>query len=495
MRSTSALIYQDIASKTNGNIYIGVVGPVRTGKSTFVKKVMETFVIPKIDNIYRRERAIDELPQSGSGKTIMTSEPKFVPEEAVEISPDNISKFSIRLIDSVGYMIPGALGADENGEPRMVTTPWYPEEIPMVQAAELGTKKIMDEHCTIGIVMTTDGTIHDIPRNDFIDAESRAITDMKATGKPFLVLVNSTAPNSESAQAIKENLEREFHVKCLCMNCLLMQEQDIQNILSAVLQEFPLSEIRIFLPDWFQNLSADHPMKADLYAALLNNASQISSLREAATCMESFLQQDYVETVHLREMNPGSGTLEFDIQIKDGVFYQVLSENSGFSIESDTDLMVLLNKLAEINRKYEKVSSALEQVCSSGYGMVLPTPDEMTLEQPEIVRKGSNYAVRLKAKAPSIHMMRADIETEIHPMIGEEKQSEDMLHYLAEQSQGDAEKLWNAKIFGKSIAELVNEALSYKINRVSESSRHKFQSTLAKIVNGGSNGLICIIIP
>ena len=488
-------LYQDIADRTGGNIYLGVVGPVRTGKSSFVKRVMETFVIPKIENIYQRERAIDELPQSGSGKTIMTSEPKFVPEEAVEISPDGTARFSIRMIDSVGYMIPGALGAEEDGSPRMVTTPWADHEIPMTEAAELGTKKIMEDHCTIGIVMTTDGSIHDIPREDFTGAEERAITDMQATGKPFVVLINSTDPQGQRARAIKEHLDRKFEINCICINCLLLQEPEIQAIFSAILQEFPVSELQVFLPKWLHGLPADHPLKATLYAAMLEQSGSLSTLREAAEAFGTLAALEPVEEVQVRSVDPGTGVIGCELRLQEGLFYQILSDHSGFQVETDADLLQLLVELAAVKREYAKVSDALEQVRVTGYGVVLPSPEEMTLEQPEIVRKGSNYGVRLKASAPSIHMMRADIETEISPMIGEEKQSEDMLQYLMEESEGDAEKLWNTNIFGKSVGELVNEGLGTKLRRVSDVSRRKFQHTWSRIINEGSNGLICIILP
>lgn len=495
MSDTATILYHDIADRTGGNIYLGVVGPVRTGKSSFVKRVMETFVIPRIENVYRQERAIDELPQSGSGKTIMTSEPKFVPEEAVEISVDGISKFSIRMIDSVGYMIPGALGAEEDGVPRMVTTPWYPEEIPMTQAAELGTKKIMEDHCTIGIVITTDATIHDIPREDFIEAEARAIEDMKATGKPFLVLINSADPTGDTAQTLKKNLDQQFQINCLCINCLLLQEQDIRSLFKAVLQEFPLTELRVNFPLWLHGLPLEHPLKHDLYKELLREADSYFTIREAASSVKSLENLDVVEDVQIRSISLGTGTINCEIKMEEGLFYKVLSENSGFSIENDTDLMTLMSELSVMKRKYEKISDALEQVHATGYGIVMPTPDDMIIEQPEIIRKGSNYGVRLKASAPSIHMMRADIETEISPMIGEEQQSKDMLRYLMDESQGDSEKLWNTNIFGRSIGELVNDGLGSKLRRVSENSRQKFQATLSRIINEGSNGLICIILP
>ena len=495
MTGVTEHIYQEIANRTGGDLYLGVVGPVRTGKSTFVKRVMETFVIPKIENIYQRERAIDELPQSASGKTIMTSEPKFVPEEAVEISPDGISRFSIRLIDSVGYMIPGALGAEEDGAPRMVTTPWSEHELPMTEAAELGTKKIMEDHCTLGIVITTDGSIHDIPREDFIQAEDRAVSDMKATGKPFLVLVNSVDPIGSKAQSVKKRLDEKFQINTLCINCLTLQEPEICEIFSRILQEFPVTELQMYLPRWLDSLPIVHPLKSELFQAILEKGGRFQSLREASRALTDLNDLEPVEEVQIRDIDPGTGTISCELRLKDGLFYQILTEHSGFQVENDGDLLKLLIDLSDIQKKYSKVSDALDQVRETGYGVVMPAPEEMHLDQPQIIRKGGAYGVRLKANAPSIHMMRADIETEINPMIGDEKQSEDMLQYLKQEYEGDTEKLWQTKIFGKTVYELVNEGLSTKLHRMPDISRRKFQHTLSRIINEGGNGLICIILP
>ena len=491
---TSENIYQEIAKRTGGDIYLGVVGPVRTGKSTFVKRFMEAMVIPYIDNIYQRERARDELPQSGSGKTIMTSEPKFVPEEAAEISPDGTSKLSVRLIDSVGYMIPGAIGAEEEGRPRMVTTPWLPDEIPMAQAAELGTKKIMDEHCSIGIVMTTDGTIHDIPREEFIEAERRSIEDMKATGKPFVVILNSSDPNGETAQTIKEKMEKEFNVHCLCVNCLLMDEHQICEILNEILCEFPVSEIRFYMPSWLQSLPVTHEMKLGIYEAMRSCGDDFGSVRAARSKIEHIGEATGVEQVKIDSIHLGSGILEVRIFMDEALFYKILSEQTGTEIKNDVDLMAKLEELTRIKQAHDKISAALDQVQATGYGIVMPTPDEMKLEVPQIVRKGSNFGVKLKASAPSIHMMRADIETEISPIVGDEKQSEELIRYLLDEYENDAEKLWQSNIFGKSVYDLVNEGLSSKLKRMPDESRFKLRSTLSRIINEGSSGLLCIIL-
>ncbi len=494
MLSAAATIYQDMAERTGGDIYIGVVGPVRTGKSTFVKRVMETLVIPHIENIYQKERAKDELPQSGSGKTIMTSEPKFVPEDAVTISPDGTATLSIRMIDSVGYMIPGAVGAEEDGKPRMVTTPWFPQEIPMTEAAELGTRKIMEEHCSIGIVMTTDGSISEIPREDYADAEARAIADMKATGKPFLVLVNSTDPQGRGAQALKEMLEATHGVQCLCINGLTMQEGEIRQILTGILCEFPVTELHIHLPRWFDALPAEHAMKTEIFEALRNSAAGIEKLRHTESEMEEICKLENVDTIRVLNSDLGNGIVSYEIRIPDTQFYGILSERSGFPVKNDGDLMELLGELSEVKRSYDKVAAALEQVRATGYGIVMPTPEEMRLEEPQIVHKGSNFGVRLKASAPSIHMLRADIETEINPMVGDEKQSEDLLKFLLQEYEGDTQRLWQSNIFGKSVYELVSDGLNTKLRRMPEESRYKLQTTLSRIINEGSSGLLCIIL-
>lgn len=493
MVSTNS-IYQQIAERTGGDIYLGVVGPVRTGKSTFVKRVMETLVIPHIENKYQKERAIDELPQSASGRTIMTSEPKFVPEEAVTITPDGTANLSVRLIDSVGYMIPCALGAEEEGQPRMITTPWCDEEIPMAKAAEIGTKRIMDDHCTIGIVMTTDGTIHDIPRDDFVNAERQAILDMKATNKPFIVLINSTDPKSEAAQRIQEEIEKEFMVGCFCVNCLTMEEDTIRQILSELLYEFPVSVINFYLPHWMFALSSKHPVKSEILNTIKNNIKSINKLSDCKQMFESIVKIENISNYNIETAELGRGELNCKLMCADDLFYQILQEVSGFSIENDAALIQLLPELAAIKKSYEKIEAALREVHNTGYGIVMPTPDEMHLEVPEIIRKGSNYGVRLKASAPSIHLLRADIETEINPIVGDEKQSQELLKFLVQEYEDNTEKLWESNIFGKSVYELVNEGLSNKLKKMPDEARYKLQSTLSRVINEDVNGLFCIIV-
>lgn len=484
-------IYADIAARTGGNIYVGVVGPVRTGKSTLIKRIMELLVIPRIDDPYRRERARDELPQSGSGKTIMTSEPKFVPEEAVEISPDGKIKLRVRMIDSVGYMIQGAVGAEEDGVPRMVTTPWFDHEIPMTEAAELGTQKVMQEHCSIGLVVTTDGTITDIPRSDYAEAESRAIRDMQATGKPFLVVINTKTPQGEAAKALQEQLHNEFGVDSAIADCQALTADDITRLLKEILFAFPLGELRIRLPRWMDALEPEHPVKASLFEALLHSADQIHTLGQAEQILTAL---DDVASVAEHTVHPidlGSGIVNCTIRFPESLFYEILSSRAGLSITTDAELLKLLTELSAVKKEYDKISDALSAVRATGYGIVMPTADEMTLQTPEVLRKNGAYGVKLKAGAPSIHMIRVDIDTEINPMVGSEQQSQELIDYL---SGEDPDKLWESNIFGKSVYDLIQEGLNAKVIRMPEEVRSKFQGTLNRIVNEGATGLICLIL-
>ena len=484
-------IYRDIAARTGGNIYIGIVGPVRTGKSTLIKRIMEKLVIPNIDDPYRAERARDELPQSGSGKTITTSEPKFVPEEAVEISPDGTARLRVRMIDTVGYMIPGAIGAEEDGVPRMVATPWYDYEIPMTDAAELGTKKVMDEHCSIGLVVTTDGTITDIPRSDYIDAERRAIADMQATGKPFVVVINSREPFGPAAAEVKEQLFRQTGVNALIADCQSMELSNIQELLRQLLYAFPMRALHIHLPRWMDALEDSHPVKASLYESLLQRTSDIRCLVQAEDALSPLKQLEMVQDFSLREVNLGSGTVICALSFPETLFYEILSARAGMPIENEAQLLNLLSQLSKVKQEYDKISDALSSAKATGYGIVMPTAEQMTLETPQILRKNGSYGVKLRAGAPSIHMIRVDIDTEITPMVGDEKQSLDLIDHL---SGEEPEKLWQSNIFGKSVYELIQEGLTSKLVRTPEDVRTKFRSSLCRIVNDGATGLICLIL-
>lgn len=484
-------IYGDIAARTGGNIYVGVVGPVRTGKSTLIKRIMEELVIPGIQDPYRKERARDELPQSGSGKTITTSEPKFVPEEAVEISPDGTTKLRVRMIDSVGYMVDGAVGAEEDGAPRMVTTPWFDHEIPMTQAAELGTKKVMEEHCTIGLVVTTDGTITDIPREDYVSAERKAILDMQKTRKPYLVIINSRNPGGEAAAMVKSEIQREYGIEPMIADCQALDADGIGNLLQALLYTFPMTELRVHLPRWLDALESDHPVKTALYQTLLQRAGEIGTLGQAEGTLEGIRELPEVQDYTLRSIDLANGTVSCTIVLPEKLYYEILSAKAGLPIENDAQLLSLLMELAKAKQEYDKISDALSAVKATGYGVVMPAAGEMKLETPEIIRKGGAFGVKLKAGAPSIHMIRVDIDTEISPMVGDEKQSRDLIDHLTGE---DPEKLWQSNIFGKSVYDLIQEGLTAKLVQLPEDVRGKFRGTLTRIVNEGATGLICLIL-
>ncbi len=484
-------IYGSIAARTGGNIYIGVVGPVRTGKSTLIKRVMEELVIPNIEEPFRAQRARDELPQSGSGRTIMTSEPKSVPEEAVEISPDGTAKMRVRMIDSVGYMVDGAVGAEEEGQPRMVTTPWYDYEIPMTQAAELGTKKVMEEHCSIGLVVTTDGTVTDIPREDYVEAERRAISDMQATGKPFLVVINSCEPAGTAAREVQQYLLREFGVDAVIADCQILDSDGIGKLLEKLLYAFPMRQLQVFMPRWMDSLEPEHPVKAALYEALVRRAEEIAHLGQAEATLSQLGQMQEVLDFAIRDVDLATGTVSCSLTFPEKLFYEILSDKAGMEISDDAQLFALLTELTKAKQEYDKIADALSSVKATGYGVVMPSAEEMTLQTPEPVRKGGNFGVKLRAGAPSIHMIRVDIDTEISPMVGDEQQSRDLVDYLTGE---DPEKLWQSNIFGKSVYDLVQEGLTGKLIRTPDDVRAKFRGCLTRVVNEGATGLICLIL-
>ncbi len=487
-------IYEDIAQRTDGDIYIGVVGPVRTGKSTFIKRFMETLVLPNIENEYRRERARDELPQSGSGRTVMTAEPKFIPEEAVEISVGGGANLSVRLIDCVGYMVDGAIGQFEDGRPRMVTTPWFDYEIPMTEAAEVGTRKVIAEHSTIGMVITTDGTITDIPREDYLPAEERVIRELQALGKPFLVVVNSAYPESPLAGAVCEEIASKFDVTCLAANCQDIKDRDVGGVIKGILYEFPVVELGLNLPPWIDALPFEHPIKSELYAAMLKSAEKMNRIRDIEEVLDELKGCPDISMVRIKNINMGTGVALADIELPRELFYRTLGEQSGFEISDDGDLLKLLSGLSKVKTEYDKVEAALRDVRENGYGIVMPSSDELRLEDPEIVKQGNRYGVRLRASAPSIHMIRADIETEVSPIVGNERQSEELITYLMSEFDDEPEKIWQSNIFGKSLHDLVSEGLNNKLKKMPDDARYKLQETLQRIINEGSGGLICIIL-
>lgn len=491
---TNTAIYQDISARTGGDIYIGVVGPARTGKSTFIKRFMETMVLPNMENTYRRDRARDELPQSGSGRTIMTAEPKFVPEEAVEISIEGGGTCSVRLIDCVGYMVPGAVGQFEDDLPRMVRTPWFAEEIPMAQAAEIGTRKVIAEHSTIGIVVTTDGSITEIPREDYIEAEERVINELKELGKPFVLLLNSAHPNADRTQALCRQLEEAHGVSCLALNCLELNQKAVSDIIQEVLYEFPMEELELFLPEWVDALEYEHPIKKSVYGTIRSAMGALGKIRDVGTVLDKIAGCELVSQAKVSRMQLGTGHCEARIEMPRALFYDTMTEQTGFPIRNDGELLLLLTEMAKLKGEYEKVATAMAEVRATGYGIVVPTADELVLEEPEIVKQGGRYGVKLKAAAPSIHMIRADIQAEVSPIVGNEKQSEDMLHFLLSEFEEDPTKIWQSNIFGRSFHELINEDLSGKLKRMPEEARQKMQEALERIINEGSGGLICIIL-
>lgn len=492
--NTLTSIYEDIAARTAGDIYLGVVGPARTGKSTFIKRFMETLVLPSIDDDYRRQRARDELPQSGSGRTVMTAEPKFVPEEAVEIAMEGGGTFSVRLVDCVGYLVPGAVGQLEDGEPRMVHTPWFPQEIPMAEAAEIGTRKVIAEHATIGIVITTDGTITDLPREAYPEAEGRVIEELKALGKPFLILLNSAHPQGEAAQKLRAKLAEQYDVTCLAVSCLDLDQQAVTEIIQAVLYEFPLEELQLFLPDWVETLPTEHPIRTALFQAIRAQAGKLVRIRDVKPAVAAMGQCELVTGASVTGMKLGSGCCQARLELPRSLFYDTLSQQTGFALHSDGELLALLERLAVVQAEHQKVAAAMEEVRATGYGIVIPEAEELELEQPEIIKQGGRYGVRLRAKAPSIHMIRADIQAEVSPIVGSEKQSEDMLGFLLEEFEGAPEKIWQSNIFGRSFHELINEDLATKLKHMPEDVREKMRLTLERILNEGSGGLICIIL-
>lgn len=487
-------IYRDIAMRTGGDIYIGVVGPVRTGKSTLIKRFMDTLVIPNIDSKYSAERAIDELPQSAAGRTIMTTEPKFIPEEAVEVNVDDVASFRVRMIDCVGYIVPSALGYIEENAPRMVKTPWFEEEVPFNLAAEVGTKKVITDHSTIGLVVTTDGSITDIPREEYEEVEERVINELCELGKPFAVLLNCTDPVSDDAQATARQLREKYSVPVIAVNCQSITEQEIRNILATILMEFPVKSVAINLPRWLCALEKGHWLKSEVFSAVRSSTGEAEKISEVESICAALSECRHIVNVKVAGIELGSGKIKLDVTITPNLFYKILGENTGLEIEDEAGLLRSMLELAEIKRKYDKVASALSQVEETGYGIVMPTLDELSLEEPEMMKQGGKYGVRLKASAPSIHMMKANITTEVAPIVGSEKQSEDLVHYLLNEFEEEPASIWDSNMFGKSLHELVNEGLHNKLSRMPRDARAKFQETIERVINEGCNGLICIIL-
>ncbi|MBP3707862.1 MAG: stage IV sporulation protein A [Clostridia bacterium] len=487
-------LYEDISKRTDGDIYVGVVGPVRTGKSTFIKRFMDLLVIPNIDNAYKQERAKDELPQSAAGKTIMTTEPKFVPNEAVEIKIDNSISLKTRMVDCVGYLVNNAIGYLEDDMPRMVKTPWSDEEIPFEKAAEIGTKKVIQEHSTIGILVTTDGSITDIPRADYIQAEERVVSELKELNKPFVIVLNSSAPSADSTQKLAIELEQKYNSPVISTNCEDLSLDDINKIFSSMLYEFPIEQININFPRWVDSLASTHWLKKELYSHIKTAFSDIRILKEINDRIPKLNDTNIISETRVTNISLGTGEVNISLYLLDELFYKILSEISSVPIENEGDLFSTISTLSKVKKEYDKISNALDEVKSKGYGIVTPSIDELVLDEPEMVKQGSRFGVKLKATAPSIHMIRANIETEVSPIVGSERQSEELVNYLLSEFESEPQKIWESNIFGKSLHELVNEGLQSKLYHMPEEAQGKLQETLERIINEGSGGLICIIL-
>lgn len=487
-------LYQDIAKRTDGDIYVGVVGPVRTGKSTFIKRFMDLLVIPNIDNEYKKERAMDELPQSAGGRTIMTTEPKFIPNEAVGITVGDNIKLNVRLVDCVGYLVNNAIGYLEDEMPRMVKTPWSNDEMPFEQAAEIGTKKVIQEHSTIGILVTTDGSVTAIPREDYIEAEERVVRELQELNKPFIIVLNSAEPYSDYTQSLATKLQEKYSTQVIPTDCENLTNENIDEIFGKVLYEFPIEQMNINFPRWVDGLPDDHWLKEEIGDEIKNAFKDVTILKQVDGGISKLQNTEVIQTTVINDIQLGTGSINITINLMDNLFYKVLTEISGVEISNEGELFSTMISFANVKKSHDKVAYALQEVKTKGYGIVSPSIDELILDEPEMVKQGSRYGVKLKARAPSIHMIRADIETEVSPIVGSEKQSQELVEYLLSEFESDPKKIWESNIFGKSLHELVNEGLQNKLSRMPEDAQGKLQETLERIVNEGSGGLICIIL-
>ncbi len=487
-------LYQDIAMRTKGDIYIGVVGPVRTGKSTFIRRFMEQLVLPSMEDGYAKERVIDELPQSGDGKSIMTSQPNFVPSEAVKVKLTQQAEVSIRMVDCVGYLVKDASGYIEDDQPRMVHTPWTQEEMPFEQASEMGTRKVITEHSTIGIVVTTDGSITEIPRSSYISAEEEVVRELKAMNKPFVMVMNTTSPNSQDTIKLKDALSEKYGMPVMALDVINMQKEDILSLFEMVLMEFPIKSLNIDIPEWVQALSPDHWLMQEIFDRLSSVLDNMESMKHANLILDAFENYENADSMKVESLSLGEGGVKASLPIHRNLFYSVLGEECNLTIENDYQLVSMMKELMLAKREYDKIKDALCEVKQTGYGVVKPSPGDLTLDAPEIMKQGSKYGVKLKASASSLHIMQVDITTEVLPMMGSEKQSEELMEYLTNEFESNPDAIWSTNIFGKTLDDLVQEGLANKLTRMPSEAQAKIQRTVQRIVNEGRGNLICIIL-
>lgn len=491
---TDTSIYRDIMNRTDGDIYIGVVGPVRTGKSTFIKRFMESIVVPNINNEFVRERALDEMPQSAGGKTVMTTEPKFIPEEAINVTLSDNVELSVKMVDCVGYVVPEAIGHTEDGRERMVNTPWASEPMPFTKAAEIGTKRVITEHSTIGMVITTDGTVTDIPRENYVEAEEKVINQLKEINKPFAIILNSSSPESQSTVELARSLEKKYNAPVALVNCMRLDAEDIREIMSMILLEFPVSSISLNMPPWLMALEDDHWVVSNINEALREAALGVTKTGDIKPCFEKLIENDFICKVDVDRIDLGKGTADLSIELDSELYYRIMSELTGLEIMDEEGLITTIIDLTDAKRRYSRLKGALEQVEKTGYGIVTPEIDDLNFEEPEIIKQTNGYGVKLRANAPSLHIIKANIETEINPVVGTEQQSEDLIKYLLREYEENPKAIWESNIFGKTMHELVSEGLNSKLENMPEDARTKLSETLERIINEGSGGLICIIL-
>lgn len=487
-------IYKDISTRTDGDLYIGVVGPVRTGKSTFITKFMEKFVLPNISNKLQKQIATDEMPQSADGKTIMTTQPKFVPANGVKIQFKNKVSARVKLVDCVGYFVEGAVGHEEDEKPRLVKTPWDDKEIPFEKAAEIGTKKVIEEYSSVGVVVTTDGSFGEIPRESYALTENRVIEELKNIKKPFVIVLNCKNPKSDDALKIASDLENKHGVSVCAVNALELSAEDITSIMEKVLLEFPMKGFNVNLPAWMQALPAENIVISELIEKIKESSNEIEKMRDFSAFDETFSESEYFSGVTLKELKLGDGMVDYQIQVKDDLFYKVLSKECDEQIVDDYELMSYIKSFAQEKKKYQKIKEALNTAETNGYGVVLPTVDEMNLEEPILVKQGGKYGVKLKASAPSLHLIKVDVSTEVAPIVGTEKQGEDLINYIMNKFQDNPAGIWETNMFGKSLHDLVNEGLAGKLNSMPKDAQGKMQKTLTKMVNENRGGMICILL-